>query len=238
MATSTQAADIKTPESLIRAWAHFLFNTTVGAKMLMAVTGMGLWLFLVAHLAGNLTAYLGAETFNKYAAALKANPPILWFVRICLMAGFPLHIYTAIRTSKLNADARPVAYAATPKAPIGLAAKTMLISGLVVLAFFLFHLAHFTWHQVGPMPADVETNPYAMLVLGFQQKPLAILYIVGQVLLAGHLSHGLYSMFQHLGLHGKRWTPFVKTFALAVGYGLCLAFASIPLSVMFGVIKP
>ncbi len=221
--------------SLIGNWVR-LATGMIGTKIVMALTGLGLWLFIIAHLAGNLTVYGGADLFNEYAAKLHATPQLLWFVRVMLLIGFPLHIGTAIRTTMLNKAARPEAYAYANKAPTRLAAKTMTLSGLVVLAFLGYHLAHFTYRVTGG--ALASQTPYQMLVTGFSQPVIALFYIVAQVLLAMHLSHGLYSLNQHLGFWGQRWTPFVKTAALVIGYGLCLAFLSIPLSVMFGVIKP
>ncbi|HEY0882188.1 MAG TPA: hypothetical protein VGD87_11685, partial [Archangium sp.] len=152
------------------------------------------------------------------------------------------HVFTAIRTVQMNRAARPEGYAYQEKTPARLAAKSMMISGAVVLAFFLYHLAHFTFRVTGPQPTallpDGHYDAYSMLVMGFQQPLIALLYIVGQVLLAAHLSHGIYSMFQHLGLWGAKWTPFLKNAALVIGYGMCAAFASIPFAVLLGFIKP
>lgn len=231
---STDAIEMKTTESLLGSWLKF-FGSTIGSKMMMAATGLGLWVFLVAHLAGNLTAFLGPATFNSYAKALHDNQPLLWLVRLALLAGFPLHVYFAIRTSRLNAIARPVPYAAPPRTPMTLGARTMLLSGLVVLAFLLYHLAHFTWRVTGPQPEQFD--PYSMLVMGFSVWWIAVLYVIAQMMLIGHLSHGLYTMFQHLGLYGKRWTPFIRRGALFIAVGLCAAFASVPLAVLVGVIK-
>ena len=118
----------------------------------------------------------------------------------------------------------------------------MMISGALVLAYFGYHLAHFTWRITGPQPTALLANgsydAYTMLVMGFQQPLIAVTYVVAQVLLAAHLSHGIYSLFQHLGLWGAKWTPFLKNMSLAVGYGLCGAFAAIPLAVLLGFIKP
>jgi succinate dehydrogenase / fumarate reductase cytochrome b subunit len=206
------------------------------------LTGIFLWLFIMGHLAGNLTVFVGRDTFNHYAATLHANPALVWAVRLALLLGFPLHILAAIRTSQTNGAARPTPYAYQNKSPARLAATTMLISGGVVLAFFCYHIAHFTWRVTGPMPtgplADGNWDAYSMLVLGFRQPLIAGFYVLAQVLLAAHLSHGLYSMFQHLGLAGARWTPWVKNAAQAVGYTLCAAFAAIPLAVLLGIVKP
>ncbi len=227
-------------ETLIGSLTRFSLSS-VGSKIVMALTGLGLGLYLIAHMAGNLTAFLGRDTFNHYAEALKGNAPLLWGSRLALLLGFPLHIFTAIRTVQLNRAARPMAYAYASKTPARLAAKSMMISGALVLVYFLYHLAHFTFHVTGPQPAALLPNgsydAYTMLVLGFQQVPIAVLYVVAQVLLAAHLSHGIYSLFQHLGWWGPKWSPFIKTTALIVGYGLCAAFASIPLAVLVGFIK-
>jgi succinate dehydrogenase / fumarate reductase cytochrome b subunit len=241
MAEVTELRRETAVEPLFGSLVKFAMSS-VGSKMVMAVTGIGLWLFIVGHLAGNLTAYFGREVFNGYAAALQNNKPLLWAVRGALLIGFPLHILTALRTAALNRAARPVDYAFANRSPARGAAKTMMVSGAVVLAFFLYHLAHFTWRVTGPQPTaplpSGDWDAYSMLVMGFQQPLIAGFYIVGQVLLAAHLSHGLYSMFQHLGLWGRRWTPWLKKASLVVGYGLCAAFASIPLAVLVGVIKP
>ena len=218
------------------------FLSAVGSKVVMAATGLGLFLFVVGHLAGNLLAYVGRDVFNAYAIGLKGNAILLWGTRTALLIGFPLHIITAIRTVQMNRAARPVPYAHENKSPARMAAKTMMLSGLVVVAYFLYHLAHFTWHITGPQPVNElpggHYDAYSMLVMGFQQPLIALLYVVAQVLLAAHLSHGIYSISQHLGFWGAKWTPFLKNSALVIGYGLCAAFASIPLAVLLGIIKP
>ncbi|MFT3708814.1 MAG: succinate dehydrogenase cytochrome b subunit [Archangium sp.] len=241
MAEALELKRESTGDTLIGSLMKFA-TSSVGSKIVMALTGLGLWLFVIAHLAGNLTAFAGKETFNHYAEALKGNPPLLWGVRIALLIGFPLHILTAINTARKNREARPVAYAFESRAKATMASKSMVLTGLLVLAYFGYHLAHFTWHLTGPQPTSMLPNgsydAYTMLVMGFQQPLIALLYVVAQVLLAAHLSHGIYSLFQHLGLWGAKWTPFLKNGALIVGYGLCAAFASIPLAVLLGFIKP
>lgn len=221
-------------ESLLGSLLKF-GGSAVGSKVIMALTGLGLGVFIIAHLAGNLTAFAGHDTFNHYAEALKGNAPLLWGVRLALLLGFPLHIATAIRAARINRAARPVAYAYASKVPASSAGKTMIISGMMVAAYFCFHLAHFTLHVTGPQPQVAD--PYNMLVMGFQQPLIAGAYVGAMVLLALHLSHGIYSLFQHLGAWGKQWTPFLKTGSLVLGYGICAAFAAIPLSVLLGFIK-
>lgn len=241
MAEATELRRETTAEPLFGSLAKFAMSS-VGSKVVMAVTGIGLWLFITGHMAGNLTAYIGRDAFNNYAATLHATPLLLWTVRIALIIGFPLHILTAIRTVQLNRDARPEDYAFANKSPARAAAKSMMLSGLVVLAFFGYHIAHFTWRVTGPQPSALlpsgNYDAYTMLVMGFQQPLIPGFYLLAQVLLAAHLSHGLYSMFQHLGLWGRRWTPWLKNASLVVGYGLCLGFSATPIAVLLGIIKP
>ncbi len=209
-----------------------LLSSSIGIKVLMAVSGLCLWLFLVAHMAGNLTIFAGKASFNAYAAALHARPLILWVVRAGLIFMFPLHIVSAVLAAMADRRARPIDYAYPSRTPVRLAARSMLISGFAILAFLLYHLAHFTWNITGPMPA--EHDPYAMVVMGFQNPVIATLYIVAQILLAAHLSHGLYAVFQHLGVWGNRLTARVHLGAKIVGYGMCAAFCTTPLAVLLG----
>lgn len=241
MAEAMELKRETTGESLLGSLVKFM-KSAVGSKVVMAATGLGLWVFIMGHLAGNLLAYGGRDVFNAYATALKSNAVLLWGARSALLIGIPLHVFTAIRTVQLNRAARPVQYAYANKSPTRAAAKTMMLTGAVVLAYFVYHIAHFTLHVTGPQPgallADGHYDAYTMLVMGFQQPLIALLYVGAQVLLAAHLSHGIYSIFQHLGFWGPKWTPFLKNAALVVGYGICAAFASIPLAVLVGIIKP
>ena len=121
MAEALELKRESTGDTLVGSLTKFI-TSSVGSKVVMALTGLGLWLFIMAHLAGNLTAFIGKDTFNHYAEALKGNPPLLWGTRIALLIGFPLHIFTAIRTVQLNRAARPVAYAYESKTPASTAA--------------------------------------------------------------------------------------------------------------------
>lgn len=243
MSDAMDARPQDTVEPLLDVVMRFA-RGSIGAKVVMAVTGVMLWGFILVHLAANLMVFAGPDTVNNYGASLRSAPALLWTARLGLIAAFGLHIFSAIRCARLNAEARPVAYAFAPRTPVRTAAVTMLLSGGTVLAFLLFHLAHFTWHVTHPehvrtvmLYGREVTDVYTMVIKGFQVPWIAGFYIVGQVLLAGHLSHGLYSMFQHLGLYGqKTWTPFLKVAANTIAWGVCLAFCSIPLSILFGIV--
>lgn len=227
-------------EPLLAGFMRFALSS-VGAKAVMAITGLGLWLFIVGHLAGNLLMWAGQDAMNHYAEALKGNALLLWGTRSALLIGFPLHILSAIRASRLNTAARPIGYVVPIKTPATLGGRTMMYTGLLLLAFLLYHLAHFTWHLTNP--GDVTLLPngqpdvYSMVIRGFSVLWISAIYIVGQLLLAQHLSHGIYSLNQHLGLWGRSWTPFVRTAAVTIGWGVAIAFISIPIGVLAGVLR-
>lgn len=237
MADALDTAPSRT-EPLLAGVFRFAMSA-VGSKVLMALTGLGLGGFIVAHMAGNLAMWGGPAAMNNYAAALKANPPLLWGVRFALLAAIPLHFWAAVRSSRINAAARPVAYAHGNKVPASLGAKTMIYSGLVVLAFLLFHLAHFTLpiESMGrPLQATGAPDVFTMVFRAFESPVYVAIYVVCQLLLAQHLSHGFYSMFQHLGLWGIAWTPVLKRGGQILAWVVCLAFCSVPVGVLTGLI--
>jgi succinate dehydrogenase / fumarate reductase cytochrome b subunit len=226
---------------LLRVVQRFL-SSSVGMKVMMSLTGIVLWGFIMAHLAGNLLIFAGQDAFNHYAAALKSNPALLWAVRSALIVAFPVHILTAIRTSQLNKAARPVPYAFANNTPIRPASQWAIWSGLGLLAFLLMHLAQFTWHvgpwQNPPTNMDGTVDAYTMAVTAFADAKISLIYIIGQLLLAGHLGAGIYGVFQHLGVWGRSWTPFAKKLGDAIGYGVAGAFITIPIAVLAGMVHP
>ncbi len=240
MADAADARPLSRPEPLLAGFVRFGLSS-VGSKVVMALTGLGLWGFIVGHMAGNLNMWFGPDAMNHYAAGLAANPVLVWGVRSALLVGFPLHILAAIRSSRLNQLARPVPYAYGIKTPASIGSRTMLISGLMVGAFFVYHLAHFTLHLTNPghvtVLADGSFDVYSMVYRGFSIPWIVVVYVIAQVLLAEHLSHGLYSLFQHLGLWGKSWSPFIRTAGRVVGYAICLGFISVPIGVLTGLLR-
>jgi succinate dehydrogenase / fumarate reductase cytochrome b subunit len=184
-------------------------RSTVGAKVVMALTGIALLGFVLAHMAGNLQVFAGREKLNAYAKTLQDLGPLLWVARIGLLAVFVLHVATAFRLNALGRAARPVPYAVVTPNASTYASRTMIWSGVVVLAFVVFHLAHFTFGRVHPeaygkLDASGRHDVYAMVVLGFRVPWIAVSYVVAQVLLGLHLSHGASSLFQTLGCTSPR----------------------------------
>jgi succinate dehydrogenase / fumarate reductase cytochrome b subunit len=234
----SEAMDAKPVIEAVPLWklAQRFLGSSVGMKVVMSLTGIVLWGFIMAHLAGNLLIFAGAETFNHYAALLKGTPEVLWLVRLALIVSVPLHALAAIRTAQLNRNARPVGYAFENRTEIRPAQRWALWSGLGILAFLIFHLAHFTWHSFGPAHDVPDLDPYTMAVTAFADPKISLLYICAQLLLAGHLGAGIYGVFQHLGVWGPSFSPFAKKLGDAIGYGIAGAFIAIPISVLAGLV--
>jgi len=218
------------------------FSSSTGKKFLMAVSGIALFGFIVGHLLGNLQIFLGPEALNRYSAFLKSTGEFLWAARIGLLVMVGIHIWTAVSLTLENRAARPIGYAQKDYIKASYASRTMHMSGLLLFAYIIYHLMHFTFlkvhSQYGNYCDDLGRHDvYRMVVLSFQQPLIAITYIIANFLLGMHLSHGLYSMFQSLGLVGEESRPKLQLAANVVGYGIFVGYASIPLSVWLGLVK-
>jgi len=219
-----------------------LWQSSIGKKYVMAITGLGLFGFVVIHMLGNLQIYLGPEHINAYAKTLKATPAILWGARIGLLTIVVLHIVSALQLARLNRQARPVAYANKKPVASTFANRTILISGLIILAFIVFHLAHYTLGLVDPSLLRLEDaqgrhDVYRMMILGFSNPAISIFYIVSMGLLLLHLSHGVSSLFQSLGLRSKKTVGVFDKLAKGAALILFLGNCSIPLAILAGVIN-
>ena len=204
---------------------------SISAKILMALSGLFLMSFLVVHLIGNLQIFEGAEVFNAYPETLHQYPTLLWSARILLITAFVLHIFTAVYLSAKNKAARPIPYENKKSIAASMASRTMLLGGLVILGFLLFHLAHLTWRWVFPEYADLDL--YSLTILSFQNIFVTGFYVLAQIFLCMHLSHGFSSAAQTLSLtrwHANYFRIFGRVFALI----LCLSYVSIPVSIWLG----
>lgn len=218
------------------------YRTTVGMKQLMAITGIGLVLFVVGHLTGNLLIFGGSNAMNTYAAWLQSQGPFLWVARLGLLAVFGLHIGLGIRLKLRNQQARTVAYHYDETIRASWASRSMLLSGSVILAFVLFHLLHFTVGAIQPDHAALldeqgRHDVYRMVVRGFSNPLVSLVYLSGLALLAVHLSHGLSSLFQTLGLSSSTYAALVRRISIAIAILLFLGYAQIPLAILFGFVK-
>ncbi len=214
------------------------WQTTVGKKVIMAVTGIILFGFVVGHLLGNLQIYQGAEKLNHYAVALRNLAPLLWGTRIVLLISVILHIWSSFQLWLLQREARPVGYVKKVNMNSTYASRVMYWSGPIILAFVIFHLLHFTFGTIHPGGPFDEHNVYNNVVYGFQFWPVSLFYIVAMIMLCYHLYHGLWSMFQTLGFSHPVYTPWIQTLAKAVAILIAVGNISIPVAVMAGFIKP
>jgi succinate dehydrogenase / fumarate reductase cytochrome b subunit len=208
------------------------FSATIVKKAVMAVTGVVLFGFVVGHLLGNLQVFLGPDRLNAYAAFLKSNIELLWGTRIVLLVSVTAHIVVALQLYALKNQARPVAYAKKNNSHSTTASRSMYITGPMIAAFVVYHLLHLTWGVAHPDFSD--TDVYSNVVFGFQQWPVSVAYIVAIGLLCLHLRHGIYSMFQTLGVAHPRWTPRIKSAATLMSALIFLGYVSIPVSVLAG----
>jgi len=227
------ASSVSLPAGSLRFW-----QTTVGKKAVMAVTGVILFGFVVGHLLGNLQIYQGPEKLNHYAVTLRNLGPLLWTTRIVLLVSVILHLWASFQLWLLQREARPVKYIKKANLNSTYASRTMMWSGPIVLAFIIFHLLHFTFGAVHPGGPFVEGDVYNNVVTGFQFWPVSLFYIIAMVMLCYHLYHGLWSMFQTLGFSHPVYTPWIQGFAKLFAILIAVGNISIPVAVMAGFIKP
>lgn len=220
------------------------YRSSIGKKMVVAITGVVLILFVIGHLLGNLQIFLGPEWINAYSQHLRDLGPLLWLVRIFLLVTVIAHIYVTIWLAIDNRRARPESYIDKENVKATFASRHMVMSGLIVLAFIIYHLAHFTVRVTDPRFALLKADPlnrydvYSMMVYGFQNYLVSAFYIFGLFLLFLHLSHGSSSFFQSLGLNNQKLAPRLARAGRIFAWLLFLGYTSIPVAILLGLIKP
>ena len=226
--------------NVVSAFCH----SSIGRKMIVAVTGAILILFVIGHLLGNLQIFLGPEWINSYSQHLRDLGPLLWIVRFVLLCTVVLHIYFTILLAIENRRARPESYIDKENVKATWASRHMVVSGLVVLAFIIFHLLHFTARKFNPQFPLLKLDPlnrydvYSMMVYGFQNVYVSAFYVIGLFLLTLHLTHGASSFLQSLGLNNKNLNPRLAFAGRVFAWLLFLGYTSIPVAVLVGLIKP
>jgi len=228
---------IATPTELHRSIGFY--ESTLGKKAVMAVTGVILFGYVLGHLIGNLQIYApDPNQINRYAHFLHAHDVLLWIVRCGLLVSVVLHITASVQLWLLKQKARPDGYVKKDDLPTSYAARTMIWSGPIIAAFVIFHVLHLTVGDVLPLHTlangdmDVRTN----VIAGFQHPAVSIFYIIAMALLCMHLYHGLWSMFQSLGISHPRYTPIIKKCAAGFAWFIALGNISIPVMVLLGVL--
>ncbi len=218
------------------AAAGFL-RSSIGKKVLMAVTGCILFLFVIEHLIGNLLVYAGPKWLDAYGGALKvqALTPVLWGARIVLLLCVFVHMWAALMTTLTSWKARPQKYAETERLEATISSLTMRWGGLLILLFVIWHLQDLTFGNV--TPGFEEGRVYHNVVTTFSRPGVAIFYIVAMAFLGLHLYHGIWSGLQTLGLNHPRYNALRKRFAVVFALVIALGNISIPISVMTGLVK-
>jgi succinate dehydrogenase / fumarate reductase cytochrome b subunit len=226
-----------------------LYQTAVGKKWVMALTGIGLMGFVFAHMIGNIKMYLGPEAVFDYAEFLRSlghplvpDHTVLWIMRIGLIVMFALHLHVAYSLTMMNRRARPVRYQSKRDyIAANFASRTMRWSGILLLAFIFLHLANLTWawfpEEVHANHVPVGVPVYDNIVASLSIPWIAAVYIVGNLALGVHLFHGTWSIFQSLGVNNPRWNKGRKYFAIGFTAVVVIPNLSFPIAVLTGVVK-
>ncbi len=225
------------------SWWLKIWNSSIGTKTIMALTGLLLTLFVLVHMVGNLQIYLGPEPLNAYAHFLQGLAELLWVARTILIVLVVLHIISAIRVSWLNRVARPDRYVKHEPVKVGWAGRTLIYTGTVIGLFVVYHLLHFTLGVTDPehfslLDEHGEKHVYNMVVYGFRDPIVAGGYILATILLGLHFWHGVSSWLQTLGLNSRRYQSLIDRIGPAVGTVVMIGNISIPLTILLRLVNP
>jgi succinate dehydrogenase / fumarate reductase cytochrome b subunit len=233
---------IKKTKTPLQVLVDFL-GSSVGAKVVMGVTGLGLWGFVLTHMLGNLQIFQGSEAINAYGHFLQhglLHGAGVWILRAGLLVLFVSHIAFGMRLAALNRAARPVAYKKKKLMRTNFASMSMAATGLVILAFFVFHILHFTtgnvlsdlFNQHEVVDGVRRHDVFKMIVGAFKIPWVVAVYVVGQVVLLSHLTHGTVSLWQSIGWHHPVWTPALKVIGRALAVCIFAGNIGIPLAIL------
>ena len=210
-------------------WILKFANSSIGKKFVMAVTGLSLLLFLVVHLAGNLTLYISEETFNGYVAALDIVKPLIRVVEVILALVFIFHIYNGIKLWYENKKANPIKYKVNASSQNStLTSRTMIISGSIVFIFLITHLSTL-WYAFNFGSHGADHSYYNIVMEWFTYPVYVLFYVIAMVLLGFHLNHGFQSAFQTFGWTHKKYTPAIEKIGTLFAIVMAVGFASIPI---------
>ena len=220
--------------------ASRFWDAPIGKKAVMAITGFVLFGFVIAHMLGNLQLFLPPDASGKYpidayAEALHRNMALLWTARSVLLGSIFLHILAAVELAKLQSDARPTVYQKKKDIGSSFASRTMMWSGPIIACFIVYHLLHFTTGTVHPQFRELQVRHN--VITGFQNIYASLAYIAAMLMLGPHLFHGVWSMFQSLGIAHPRYTPILRAFAKGAAIAVTAGNISMPVAVLSGVIR-
>ncbi|MGJ8643640.1 MAG: succinate dehydrogenase cytochrome b subunit [Luteolibacter sp.] len=228
--------------ALTRA-ATAYWQSSIGKKLVVAVTGLAMVLFLAGHLTGNLLIFAGREAFNEYAEFLHnaGHGALIWVARIGLLVIVTLHVWATILLVRENKTARPQEYAHPTTIQASKSSRLMIWSGLTILAFIVFHILHFTVRVNSHLAEVGATDPYGMVIDGFRAGFLNFIvvafYILAMTCLCSHLSHGVASIFQTLGWRSKKSQELIRKFSLGYTAVIYFGFISVPIAIFLGIVR-
>lgn len=221
------------------------WSSSIGKKLVVAITGLFLVLFLAGHLIGNLVVFMGAEPFNAYAYFLHhmLHGVGIWLFRAVMLVMLAAHIIATVKLTAQNKAARK-AYEHPATIQASKSSRTMIISGLTILAFFVYHMLHFTVRVANEyndpkrysyiLDGKEVHNAWKMVIDGFSWAPASIFYIIAMTLLCSHLMHGVQSIFQTLGLRSKKTSGLLQHLSIGYAAFIWIGFVSIPVAILLG----
>jgi succinate dehydrogenase / fumarate reductase cytochrome b subunit len=223
------------PEGRRLNWLCPLYRSTMGKKFVMAVTGFIGFAYVVLHMLGNLQVFEGPAKLNAYAAFLKSNGVLLWSVRVILLGALILHMLVASQLARIRWRSRPIRYHRWQPVGSDYASRTMRWSGPIIGLFILYHLLHLTTGTVHPhfQPGDVYEN----VVMGFRVWYVSAFYIAAMFAVGLHMSHGVWSMFQSLGVNHQAFNGLIRTSVTSVTLAVIIGFVAIPVGVLLGIVS-
>ncbi len=214
-----------------------LFSDSIGRKAVMAVTGALMVLFVIGHLLGNLTIFAGPDGLNSYAEHLHSLAPVVWITRVVMGTAVLLHLVLSIQITVENSKAKPEKYAVSRHLKATFASKNMFWTGLVLGAFIVYHLLHFTFRvtpDVAAFTGEVPGNVYGMVTTALHATATGIVYVIAMVALFLHLSHGVQSLFQTLGLSNGVMLPRYSAGGKVASLIFLVGFGAIPVAILAG----
>jgi succinate dehydrogenase / fumarate reductase cytochrome b subunit len=226
-------------------WALTLYRSTIGKKVIMAVTGLILVGFVIVHMLGNLQVFIGPAKMNAYAAFLQGLGELLWVARLILLAAVVLHVTAAWQLTRIKRAARPVGYTKREPQVSTVASRTMRWGGVLLLVFIVFHILHFTTGTVFPVasrpdamyPAFSHADVYGNVISAFRTPWVVSFYVVAMLFLMLHLFHGAWSSMRTLGLSKPSRHPLHRRVATVIALVVWLGFTAVPVGVFLGVIR-
>ena len=215
---------------------QLFWGSSVGKKVVMAITGLIMLLYLITHVLANLLVFQGPTRINAYSAFLHGTGGALWVARLVLLAALVLHVIAAVQLAGRRQEARPIGYAAGREPQVStFAARTIRWGGALILAFLIYHILHFT---IGSAHPDfVEGDPYHNVTTGFRNPIVVIVYLVAMAAVGLHLYHGVWSSGRSLGISPPSPTPLRRTVAVVLALMIWLGFTVIPIAVYAGVVR-